>query len=169
MPAVYLGIGSNIERKKNIQQAISSLRKRYGKLQCSSVYETQSYGFEGDPFFNLVARFETSEQASEVKSFLRSLELQQDRPLNAQKFKPRTIDLDFLMYGDLVCDEPDYKLPREDVLTFSFVLEPLSELAPNAKYPGSDNTFSECWQEFLSHHTQVASTKIAWSPLVKTS
>lgn len=165
MPVVYLGIGSNIERKKNIQQAVSSLRKRYENFQCSSVYETQSYGFEGDPFFNLVARFETSEQPSEVKLFLRSIELQQDRPVNAQKFKPRTIDLDFLMYGDLVCDEPDYQLPREDVLTFSFVLEPLSELAPDIKYPGSDKTFSVLWQDFLSHHTPVAATKIAWSPI----
>ncbi|HID80959.1 MAG TPA: 2-amino-4-hydroxy-6-hydroxymethyldihydropteridine diphosphokinase [Chromatiales bacterium] len=164
MSVVYLGIGSNIERKKNIQQALSSLRDHYGNIQCSSVYETKSYGFEGDPFYNLVARFETREQPAEVKSFLRSIELQQDRPVNAQKFKPRTIDLDFLIYGDLVCDEPDYQLPREDVLVFSFVLEPLSELAPDTKYPGSDKTFSELWQEFLSHHTPVAATKIAWSP-----
>lgn len=165
MPAVYLGIGSNIERKKNIQDAVSRLRERYGNIQCSSVYETQSYGFEGDQFFNLVARFETDEQPAEVKSFLRDTELQQGRPVDAQKFKPRTIDLDFLMYGDLVCDNTDFKLPREDVLTFSFVLEPLSELAPDVKYPGSDKTFSECWEDFLSQHTPVVATKIGWSPL----
>lgn len=165
MPVVYIGIGSNIQRKKNIAMAVSRLKEHYPDLQCSSVYETRSYGFEGDQFFNLVARFYTAEQPGYVKSFLREIELQQGRPVKAEKFKPRTIDLDFLLYGDLVCDEPGLKVPREDVLLYSFVLEPLAELSPDEHYPGSEKTYLELWEDYLKNNTPVGAAKVEWLPL----
>ncbi len=164
MPVVYIGVGSNIARRKNIRQAISRLQEHYGNVQCSSVYETESFGFAGDPFYNLVARFETSEEPETVKAFLRAVEIEQERPANAQKFKPRTIDLDFLLYDDLVCEEPDYQLPREDVLIYSFVLEPLAEIAPDVFYPGTEKTFRDLWKEFLASRQPVPAKKIDWSP-----
>ena len=167
MPVVYLGVGSNIQRKKNIALSLSSLKTRYPDLECSSVYETESYGFEGDHFYNLIARFFTTETPQQVKSFLREIELQQGRPTNAEKFKPRTIDLDFLMYGDLISDEPGMQIPRDDVLQYSFVLEPFAELAPDERYPGSNKTYRELWDDYLQNQTPVASNKIIWSPFVK--
>lgn len=164
MPVVYLGIGSNINRKQNISQALSTLKQHYGDIECSSVYETESYGFEGDDFYNLVARFSTNEEPADVKCFLRDLELKQGRPRNAKKYKPRTIDLDFLLYGDLVSEVPGLQLPREDILLFSFALEPLAELAPDEIYPESIHTYRELWIDFQKQKKPVKANKISWSP-----
>ena len=169
MPVVYLGIGRNIQRNENIALALSRLRTHYPDIECSSVYETESYGFEGDHFYNLVARFFTTETPQQVKSFLREIEFQQGRPAKAEKFKPRTIDLDFLLYGDLVSNESGMQIPREDVLLYSFVLEPIAELAPDEYYPGGDKTYKELWNGFLKNKTPVKARKMSWSPLLETT
>lgn len=65
---VYLGLGSNIEREANIKKCLKALADRYGELCISSVFESESVGFRGDPFYNLVVSMRTAQAISELSS-----------------------------------------------------------------------------------------------------
>ena len=69
-----------------------------------------------------------------------------DRASN--RFSSRPLDIDLLLYDDLVIDEPRLKIPRCDVLDFSFVLRPLAELAPGLVHPKTGKTMRQHWQDF---------------------
>ena len=66
MPKVFVGIGSNIDRETSVRAGVMDLHEKYGELQLSSVYESESVGFEGDAFYNLVAAFDTSDSVDKV-------------------------------------------------------------------------------------------------------
>ncbi|MGH8305602.1 MAG: 2-amino-4-hydroxy-6-hydroxymethyldihydropteridine diphosphokinase, partial [Steroidobacteraceae bacterium] len=66
----------------------------------------------------------------------------------APRWAPRSMDLDVLLYGELVCDEPGLKLPRPDLLRRAYMLGPLAELAPQVRHPTAHLTIGELWQRF---------------------
>ena len=66
------------------------------------------------------------------------------------KFVARTLDIDLLLYDELVVDEAPFRLPRQDVLLYSFVLKPLAEIAPDYRHPVTGRKLSEHWQEFAT-------------------
>jgi len=143
---VYLGLGSNIAREASIRGGLNALRSLYGELQVSSVYESKAFGFEGDDFFNLVVGFETEVSIDEIEAQLKEVELQSGRKQLDTNYSPRTLDIDLLLYGDLVCDK--HELPRVDIIKYAFVLKPLYDLAPNLIHPIEDQSISELWQSF---------------------
>ena len=112
MPRVYLSLGSNIDREANLRSAISLLRERYGELTISSVYENQAVGFEGDDFYNLVVGLDTGEPVEQLNAWLAEVENQHGRDRSAPKFGPRTLDIDLLLYDDLVYRNGKLSLPR---------------------------------------------------------
>ena len=144
----YIGIGSNIERDINIRAAVQTLRQRFGSVALSGVYESQPIGFEGENFYNLVAAFDTNESPEAVVVILHDIERQLGRKRSAMRFAPRTIDLDLLLYGDLVRDDVALRLPRQEVTEYACVLRPLAELAPEARHPRSGETFATLWMRF---------------------
>lgn len=146
MTMVYLGIGSNIEREESIRGGLSALKLRYGELQISPVYESKAFGFEGDDFFNLVVGFETELDIDAIKAQLKEVDLQSGRKRNDDSFCPRTLDIDLLLYGDLICDK--HELPRIDISEYAFVLKPLCDLAPELIHPVENKTMSELWKNF---------------------
>lgn len=146
MPQVYLSIGSNQQREQNIRSAITALRTRYGKVECSTVYESTAVGFDGDDFYNLVARFETGDSAQQVNEYLKEIEQSQGRDRNSPKFSDRSIDLDLLLWGDLI--EPLLDIPRAEIADYAFVLRPLSEMAPDELHPQLGRSYHELWQGF---------------------
>ena len=148
MVSVYLGIGSNIDREKNIRAAVSGLTEKFGELLLSSVYESRAYGFEGNNFYNLVAGFDTDLEIRELMDFLRGMEISCGREKQSKQFTPRSIDLDLLLYGDLVQHDNEIDIPRDDINRYAFVLCPLAQIAPLKKHPESGETFLSLWQSF---------------------
>ncbi len=143
---VYLGIGSNIERKKNICAGVNELKSRYGELQISPVYESKAFGFDGDDFYNLVVGFKTDFSIDELEVQLREIEYQFGRKRNETHYSSRTLDIDLLLYGDLVCDK--HELPRIDITNYAFVLKPLYDLDPDLVHPVIGETIGSLWKNF---------------------
>lgn len=148
MARVYISIGSNIEVEKNIQSSVHALEKHYGELDISNVYETQAVGFEGDHFHNLVVGLQTDESPFEISQALKQIEADHDRTRGKEKFESRTLDLDQLLYGDLVMQMEGVNIPHADILRYNFVLKPLAELAGDFEHPEENKTMHELWQAF---------------------
>jgi len=148
MTAIYLSLGSNVERHKNITAALDALADLFGELKISSVYESNSVGFDGSNFFNLVVGAETILSIVELSETLKRIEDNNGRKRNGPKFSPRTLDIDILTYGDFVGIENDIELPRAEITKNAFVLLPLAEIAPDFLHPQSQKTYNELWQEY---------------------
>lgn len=148
MTRVYLSVGSNIERERNIVTGIAALRARFGALILSPLYESKACGFSGADFYNLVVGFDTDEQVQDVIRVLQDIESSQSRLRDTARFSSRTLDLDLLLYGELIMHEPGCVLPRPDILTDAFVLYPLSLIAPDARHPVNGQTFQALWAAF---------------------
>jgi len=148
MARVFISVGSNVEPEENLRLACAELRRRFGGLEVSSVYRNPPVGFSGEDFLNLVAVFETERSPAEVITELEEIHDLAGRQRGGERFGPRTLDLDLLLYDDLVTDGPPVTLPREDVLKYDFVLGPLAELAPELVHPVEGRSLAELWQAF---------------------
>jgi 2-amino-4-hydroxy-6-hydroxymethyldihydropteridine diphosphokinase len=148
MARIYISVGSNIEAEKNIRLATHALQDHYGKLILSSVYESEAVGFEGDNFLNLVAGVNTDEDVHTVAATLRKIEDDNGRDRSGPRFSPRTVDLDLLLYDDLILKEDGLELPRDEITKNAFVLLPLEEIAPQLIHPVSGNTMCDHWMSF---------------------
>ena len=148
MPLGYISIGSNIEREKNVRSSLIALEKSFGKLKVSSVYESEPIGFSGDAFYNLIVGFESNLAVKEVAKTLRKIELEHGRTRNSQKFSARTLDLDLILYGDLVVNEGRLQIPRDEIERYAFVLEPLAEIVPELQHPVSNIQYKDMWDKF---------------------
>lgn len=135
MSRVYLSLGSNIDRERNLGGGIARLRQMFPGLRLSTVYESEAVGFHGAPFFNLVAEIETSLPVGELATRFRQIEEEHGRVRGEKKFSSRTLDIDILTYDDVVGDVDGVSLPRGEILEYAFVLRPLADLAPDALHP----------------------------------
>ena len=148
MARVYVGLGNNIDPEPNLALGVRELRARYGEVRLSPVYRSQAVGFEGEDFLNLVAGFESETSPLDICEEIELIHNLVGRDRTGGKWEARPLDIDLLLYNDLVADEPPVRLPREDVLEYSFVLRPLAELAPDLVHPVTGRTMLEHWQEF---------------------
>jgi 2-amino-4-hydroxy-6-hydroxymethyldihydropteridine diphosphokinase len=159
MPDVYVAAGSNVEPEKNLARALDELERAFGDLAISSAYRNRAVGFAGADFINLVVGFNTADGPAQVKQTLERIEALCGRSRNAPKWGPRTMDLDILMYDQVVSDEPGLILPRPDLLRRAFMLKPLADLAPGLRHPTQHRTIGELWAECASaDHALVAVT-----------
>jgi 2-amino-4-hydroxy-6-hydroxymethyldihydropteridine diphosphokinase len=148
VPAVYVAVGSNVEPERNLALATRELRREFPDVHFSPWYRNRAVGFEGADFINLVAGFTTTLPVGEVVARLQAIESLCGRPREAPRWAPRSMDLDILLYGDTVCDEPRLKLPRPDLLKRAFMLGPLAALAPDLVHPVEKVAIAELWQRF---------------------
>lgn len=150
MPTVYISIGSNIDRVHHIRSSINALKSYFHDLRLSSVYETEAQGFDGDPFYNLVVGFDTEKSVDELMTILRSIEGLHGRVRGQEKFSPRTLDLDLLLYGQQIFADKD--IPRAEITRYEFVLLPLAEIAPQLIHPRLNKTILALWDEYKNDH-----------------
>ncbi|PKG40588.1 2-amino-4-hydroxy-6-hydroxymethyldihydropteridine diphosphokinase [Psychromonas sp. Urea-02u-13] len=146
MAKVFVGIGSSIDRQVNIRLGIQALQNVFGELNVSPIYESEAVGFNGCNFYNLVVSFNSLLDAQAIIKKLKKIEVQQGRPEKAIKFAPRTLDLDLLLHDQLI--DLTIDLPRAEILTNAFVLQPLSELAPELKHPILNEPYEILWRKF---------------------
>ena len=148
MNDVYVAAGSNVEPAKYLARALRDLAAAYGPLTLSPAYRNQAVGFTGDDFINLVVGFRTEDDVGQVRRQLQKIEAACDRPPDAPKWAPRTMDLDILLFGDLVSDAPGLKIPRPDLVKRPYMLRPIADIAPDVRHPLLGKTLRELWESF---------------------
>jgi 2-amino-4-hydroxy-6-hydroxymethyldihydropteridine diphosphokinase len=164
MAQVYVSVGSNIERQRNIATALQVLTEVYGELQLSSVYESAAVGFDSEPFYNLVLGFSTQQSPQAVQQQLHVIEDRCVRQRTAS-LSARTLDLDLLLYDDRVMADGKLVLPRDDINRYAFVLRPLAEIAGTVRHPVTGVTFADMWAAF-DDETQPL-TLVDWPPAAR--
>lgn len=162
MARIYISIGSNIEAERHLRLAIGELRKYYGELQLSSVYESEAVGFDGDNFLNMVVGLDTDEEVHTVLQTLREIEDRHGRIRGGPRFSARTLDLDLLLYDDLVVKEEALDLPRGEIIQNAFVLWPLAEIAPEIMHPVEQQSMAALWQGFDKESQKLWPITIDW-------
>jgi len=161
MAQVYVSVGSNLDRERNIATALQLLTDRYGELQQSSVYESAAVGFDSAPFYNLVLGFSTQESPRVIQDQLHAIEERCGRQRTAT-LSARTLDLDLLLYDDRVMADGKLVLPREDINRYAFVLGPLAEIAGTARHPVTALSYADMWAAFDDRDQLL--TRIDWPP-----
>lgn len=162
MARIYISIGSNIEAERHLRLAIAELRKHYGELKLSSVYESEAVGFDGDNFLNMVVGLDTDEEVHTVLQTLREIEDRHGRVRSGPRFSARTLDLDLLLYDNLVVKEGALDLPRGEIIQNAFVLWPLAEIAPEIMHPVEQQSMAALWQGFDKESQKLWPITIDW-------
>jgi 2-amino-4-hydroxy-6-hydroxymethyldihydropteridine diphosphokinase len=138
---VYLSLGSNLgERRSNLRRALDHLRALGAVTAVSSVYETEPVEFRAQPWFlNFAVALETELMPKQLLGRTQQIERKMGRrryggPFPAKK-GPRAIDIDILLFGNVVVDTPQLVIPHLAMHERRFVLEPLAEIAPDVRHP----------------------------------
>ena len=152
---IYVGIGSNQEREVRIRQAVLALRELFGPLQLSPVYDSPAFGFDGSDFLNLVAGFDTEREIETVVDAFHAIEDRLGRDRSLPKFASRPIDLDILLYGDLILNTPKCHVPRAEILEHPFVLKPLQDLDPEGRHPQTGESYRALWQRMAPNAVRL--------------
>lgn len=152
MSIVYIGMGSNMgDRLSHIRRAINAIASNYEITDVSSIYETEPIGYTLQPkFLNCAISLKTSLNPRALLNFLLSIENKLARKRNI-RFGPRTIDLDILLYDDIIINETDLIIPHPKMHKRQFVLFPLNEIAPNLKHPILNKSIKALLEEVLPH------------------
>jgi 2-amino-4-hydroxy-6-hydroxymethyldihydropteridine diphosphokinase len=148
VPEVFVAAGSNVSPERHLACAVRELAREFPGVRFSGWYRNRAATGAGADFINLAAGFGTALPLAEVRSRLRAIEERCGRSRARSAPRPPALDLDLLLYGDLVCAQPDLELPRPELLTRAYLLGPLAELAPAVRHPTARLTFAELWQRF---------------------
>jgi len=133
MADVLVGMGSNIDPENNLLQAAAALKAEFGAVVFSSVFRSAAVGMDGDDFLNACCLFECALEQSQLRRRMKELEDAQGRDRSRGSWKPRTIDLDVLMFGGEVIDEELYQYAHAYVPASELVA--LQSPQPGAKQP----------------------------------
>lgn len=126
---VYLGVGSNINPKENVDKALRLFEEAVGTICVSPIYKNPAQGFDGDDFLNLVVSFKYNDNLAKLRKTMDRIEQQCGRQRHLETGKgSRNIDIDLLLFGDLEGEYDGIKLPRSDVFERQFVWQPLLDL-----------------------------------------
>jgi len=165
MAQIYISLGSNINREYHVKQGLISLATEFDvpftTLQLSSLFECEAVGFKGAVFYNMVIGIECQHSVEQVATILRKIEFNHGRDHNATKFSPRTLDLDLLLYDNLITNQPA-QLPRDDITKNAFVLWPLSQLAPNLSHPILHTNYQNLWLHYNKNSQKIHIVENCW-------
>ena len=119
-------------------------------------------GFEGRPFLNLVAGFDTEETVGVIDAVFREIEGAFGRERGPDKFSPRTLDIDLLTYGNRVGSIGGCVLPRDEILRYAFVLGPLAEVAGEDVHPVAKRSYLTLWDQFPKGPNALIPVPLDW-------
>ncbi|MFH6955755.1 2-amino-4-hydroxy-6-hydroxymethyldihydropteridine diphosphokinase [Pseudoalteromonas sp. XMcav1-K] len=159
MAQIFISIGSNINKEHYIKAALAILPQHFDNVIYSSIFESESVGFEGNNFYNLVAAATTNLPLEEVCARLKQIERDHGRTPADKKFSPRTLDLDLLFFDEVICDTPA-QLPRDEITKNAFVLWPLAEIACNFIHPTVNLSIGELWQNYNKNKQKLWKVEI---------
>ncbi|MGA2564368.1 MAG: 2-amino-4-hydroxy-6-hydroxymethyldihydropteridine diphosphokinase [Steroidobacteraceae bacterium] len=148
MSQVFIAIGGNVDPAARLPEAARALKARFADTRFSACYRNPAAGFEGADFLNAVAGFSTELPVPELLHVLHEIEALCGRSRDDPKWGPRALDLDLLLYDDVVGEGPGYTLPRPDLLRRIYMLGPLAELAPQWPHPLCGRSIGELWAAF---------------------
>lgn len=146
MNRVVVSLGSNIQKEKNLPQAVLLLRQRCHVVAVSSVYETKPVGLKGQPiFWNAAAIIDTELGAADFKrEILAWIEQRLERKRSSDPNAPRTIDVDITLYNTEIFDlDESHHIPDPDLLRYPHVSVPIAELLPNMLHPETMESMEE--------------------------
>lgn len=146
MKIVFLGLGTNLQnREGNLEHAVAGIKKNIGPvLMSSSIYETEPWGFQSDKeFLNMVVKVCTNLTPSGLLGRILMIESLLGRIRGPVRYSSRLIDIDILLYEDMIVDEESLKIPHPLLHERRFVLVPLCELAPDMMHPVLKKTFAD--------------------------
>ncbi|MYD73155.1 MAG: 2-amino-4-hydroxy-6-hydroxymethyldihydropteridine diphosphokinase [Chloroflexi bacterium] len=136
MKDVFLGLGGNLgDRRELMRSAVAEIRQVVDDVRVSSLYESAAWGVTDQPaFLNAVVRGRTSLNPLDLLDAVQSIENELGR-VREQRWGPRLIDIDILLYGAEVIDEPRLQVPHPYMTQRGFVLRPLADLAAGLTLP----------------------------------
>ncbi len=165
MAHIYISLGSNIQRSYHVKQGLNALSNEFStsidSFSLSSLFESKAIGFDGTPFYNMVIGIKTSYNIDQVAKILRKIEFAHGRKHDAKKFSPRHLDLDLLLYNDVITDKPA-QIPRDEMITNAFILWPLSEIAPELEHPVLKECYQVLWQNYDKSKQQLKIIDPCW-------
>jgi 2-amino-4-hydroxy-6-hydroxymethyldihydropteridine diphosphokinase len=145
MNIVFLNLGSNIDRVKNISAGLNELESTFGQLVCSSVYESEPVGFEGNCFFNLAVKIQSELSMLALSAELKRIEDLCGRLRGGPRFSSRTLDIDIVTFGELSGVFDGIELPRPELYYNGFVLCPMAELVPESIDTKTGLSYAQLW------------------------
>ena len=163
MSRIYISLGSNVDREHYVKAGLTALANVYEQLTLSSLFESEAVGFSGAAFYNLVIGIDTFDSVELVAEQLRIIEFTHGRALDAKKYSPRTLDLDLLLYDDLIIDTPA-QIPRNEITKNAFVLWPLAEIAGQLIHPVLKISYQQLWQEYNKSSQKLRKVPLNWQP-----
>lgn len=145
MGKAYLSLGSNLDAATNLRSAIAALRGRFGDVVLSPVYRTRAVGFDGADFLNAAAVIDSDLDPVALNDWLHALEDAHGRDRRGPRFGDRTLDIDIVLFDDLILEgRGNLRLPRPE-LRHAFVLKPLVDIAPGVVVPGDGRALAAVW------------------------
>ena len=145
MAKAYLSLGSNLDAETHLRDAIAALRARFGDVRLSPVYRTRAVGFDGADFLNAAAVVDSDLDPPALNEWLHALEDAHGRDRSGPRYGDRTLDIDIVLFDDLVLTgRGNLQLPRPE-LKHAFVLRPLADIAPDVVVPGDGRTLAQLW------------------------
>jgi 2-amino-4-hydroxy-6-hydroxymethyldihydropteridine diphosphokinase len=143
MHRAWLSLGSNLEPERHLRAALAELRERFGRVLASPTYRFPAVGFDGPDFLNLAAGIDSDLDAFALNDWLHALEDRHGRRRDVPRYSSRTLDVDIVLFDDLVLSGPgNLQVPRKE-LAEAFVLKPLADIAPAVRDPLSGRTLAE--------------------------
>lgn len=156
MARVYLSLGSNEEPVRYLSAALAALRERFGALDISPAYRSAAVGFDGADFINLAVGLDTDLSPEALNDWLHALEDRNGRRRDVPRYADRTLDVDIVLYDDLVTQGPGHlDIPRKE-LKHAFVLKPITDIAPQLRHPVNGRTMAELWAAFPAESEPLA-------------
>ncbi len=147
MARVFLSIGSNIEPEVHFKQCATALTKHFHKPCWSPVYRSAAVGMDGDDFLNAVVRIDTDWTIEAINAQLKQIEHECGRIRSEKKFSSRTMDIDMLLFDEVILNNDTITLPRPEITSAAHVLKPLAELEPSGMHPVLNKTYMQLLNE----------------------
>ena len=161
MPTAHLSLGSNLDPERHLRVAIDALRARFDAVRVSTVYRFPAVGYDGADFLNAAASIQTDLSPQALNAWLHALEDAHGRDRSGPRYSDRTLDIDIVLYDDLVAEGAgNLRIPRDE-LRHAFVLKPLAEIAPQAMHPLERRTISELWRAHPEHGVRFEEVALA--------